>query len=159
MKRVTSVLLFFSMLCQRFICTVTRVSIRDCGSVGCDGDDADACDHGVLFQEGLLSSLSNLTSITLSRNKFEKYPTGGPSQFRSVYVSMNEREMKWGGGGRGQRNWEREGVWEKAATEGREDDERGRGHVDQLSLTQNVGLSWPVCHGSKICHHSCFSNT
>lgn len=88
------------MLSQRFICTVTRVSIRDCGGVGCDSDDADACGHGVLFQEGLLSSLSNLTSITLSRNKFEKYPTGGPSQFRSVYVSMNEREMKWGAGGR-----------------------------------------------------------
>ena len=122
MKCATSVFLFFSMLCQRFICTVTRVSIRDCGSVGCDGDDADACDHGVLFQEGLLSSLSNLTSITLSRNKFEKYPTGGPSQFRSVYVSTNERETRSGGGCR---ETEREGVWEKAEMEGREGDDQG----------------------------------
>ena len=46
------------------------------------------CGTGLL-QEGLLSSLSNLTSITLSRNKFEKYPTGGPSQFTSVYVSID----------------------------------------------------------------------
>ncbi|KAJ8977693.1 hypothetical protein NQ317_005426 [Molorchus minor] len=34
--------------------------------------------------EGLLSSLSELTSITLSRNNFSAYPSGGPSQFTNV---------------------------------------------------------------------------
>lgn len=37
--------------------------------------------------EGLLSSLVNLTSLTLSRNQFVSYPTGGPSQFCNVVVS------------------------------------------------------------------------
>ncbi len=37
--------------------------------------------------EGLLSSLSNLTTLTLSRNQFTSYPVGGPSQFCNVYVS------------------------------------------------------------------------
>ena len=38
--------------------------------------------------EGLLSSLSNLTSITLSRNNFTAYPSGGPAQFTNVH-SLN----------------------------------------------------------------------
>ena len=69
----------------------SAVHIKDCKSVGRGDDACDSGSHGLLFQEGLLSSLSNLTSITLSRNKFEKYPTGGPSQFRSVYVSKKEK--------------------------------------------------------------------
>ena len=36
--------------------------------------------------EGLLSSLTSLQNITLSRNKFTSYPAGGPSQFCSAYV-------------------------------------------------------------------------
>ena len=40
-----------------------------------------------VFQEGLLSSLTNLKSITVPRNAFQSYPTGGPSQFCSVEVS------------------------------------------------------------------------
>lgn len=35
--------------------------------------------------DGLLSSLTNLTSITLSRNAFAAYPSGGPAQFTNVY--------------------------------------------------------------------------
>lgn len=35
--------------------------------------------------EGLLSSLSNLSSLTLSRNAFNSYPVGGPSQFTNVH--------------------------------------------------------------------------
>lgn len=35
--------------------------------------------------EGLLSSLSNLSSLTLSRNSFASYPVGGPSQFTNVH--------------------------------------------------------------------------
>jgi leucine-rich repeat protein SHOC2 len=35
--------------------------------------------------EGLLSSLNNLTSITVSRNSFNSYPAGGPAQFINVY--------------------------------------------------------------------------
>ncbi len=34
--------------------------------------------------DGLLSSLSQLTSITFSRNAFTAYPSGGPSQFINV---------------------------------------------------------------------------
>lgn len=41
----------------------------------------------VLFQ-GLLSSLVNLTSLTLARNCFQSYPVGGPSQFSTIY-SLN----------------------------------------------------------------------
>ena len=39
------------------------------------------------LQEGLLSSLTQLESITLSRNAFTSYPSGGPSQFCSALVS------------------------------------------------------------------------
>lgn len=35
--------------------------------------------------DGLLSSLSNLSSLTLSRNAFNSYPMGGPSQFTNVH--------------------------------------------------------------------------
>jgi leucine-rich repeat protein SHOC2 len=35
--------------------------------------------------DGLLSSLSSLTSITISRNCFTAYPAGGPAQFTNVY--------------------------------------------------------------------------
>lgn len=38
--------------------------------------------------EGLLSSLSNVATVTLSRNQFTSYPVGGPSQFCNVYVSI-----------------------------------------------------------------------
>ena len=38
--------------------------------------------------EGLLSSLCNLTTLTLSRNNFTSYPIGGPSQFCSVGVCL-----------------------------------------------------------------------
>lgn len=38
--------------------------------------------------EGLLSSLTHLTSLTLSRNQFTSYPVGGSSQFCSVDVSI-----------------------------------------------------------------------
>lgn len=41
----------------------------------------------VLYQ-GLLSSLVNLTSLTLARNCFQSYPVGGPSQFSTIY-SLN----------------------------------------------------------------------
>lgn len=37
--------------------------------------------------DGLLSSLSNLSTLTLSRNNFTSYPIGGPSQFCTVHVS------------------------------------------------------------------------
>lgn len=38
--------------------------------------------------QGLLSSLVNLTSLTLARNCFQSYPVGGPSQFSTIY-SLN----------------------------------------------------------------------
>jgi len=37
-----------------------------------------------VLPEGLLSSLVNLSSVTLSRNKFDGFPVGGPMQFKSV---------------------------------------------------------------------------
>jgi leucine-rich repeat protein SHOC2 len=44
--------------------------------------------------EGLLSSLNNLTSITLSRNAFVAYPTGGPAQFTNVYsINMEHNQI------------------------------------------------------------------
>jgi leucine-rich repeat protein SHOC2 len=44
--------------------------------------------------EGLLSSLTNLTSITLSRNSFTAYPSGGPAQFTNVYsINMEHNQM------------------------------------------------------------------
>lgn len=39
-------------------------------------------------QEGLLSSLANMTNLCLSRNSFKSYPVGGPQQFATVYVSI-----------------------------------------------------------------------
>jgi len=33
-----------------------------------------------------LSSLTNLSSITLARNQFTAFPMGGPTQFTSVHV-------------------------------------------------------------------------
>ncbi len=36
--------------------------------------------------DGLLSSLTNLSSITLARNQFASFPLGGPTQFTSVHV-------------------------------------------------------------------------
>lgn len=36
--------------------------------------------------QGLLSSLVNLTSLTLARNCFQSYPVGGPSQFSTIYA-------------------------------------------------------------------------
>lgn len=39
--------------------------------------------------EGLLSSLSNLNTLTLSRNEFVSYPVGGPSQFCTVHVGFH----------------------------------------------------------------------
>ncbi len=41
-----------------------------------------------VHQQGLLSSLVNLTSLTLARNCFQSYPVGGPSQFSTIY-SLN----------------------------------------------------------------------
>lgn len=38
--------------------------------------------------DGLLSSLSNLSTLTLSRNNFTSYPIGGPLQFCTVHVSF-----------------------------------------------------------------------
>lgn len=38
--------------------------------------------------QGLLSSLANLTSLTLARNCFQSYPVGGPLQFSTIY-SLN----------------------------------------------------------------------
>lgn len=49
----------------------------------------DLNDDGCVSQEGLLSSLTNLQSVTLSRNSFSSYPGGGPSQFCSVCVSFS----------------------------------------------------------------------
>jgi len=44
--------------------------------------------------EGLLSSLINLTNITLSRNSFTAYPSGGPAQFTNVYsINMEHNQM------------------------------------------------------------------
>ncbi|MGH0129272.1 UNVERIFIED_CONTAM: hypothetical protein FKN15_051375 [Acipenser sinensis] len=40
------------------------------------------------LSKGLLSSLVNLTSLTLARNCFQSYPVGGPSQFSTIY-SLN----------------------------------------------------------------------
>jgi hypothetical protein len=40
------------------------------------------------LSQGLLSSLVNLTSLTLARNCFQSYPVGGPSQFSTIY-SLN----------------------------------------------------------------------
>jgi leucine-rich repeat protein SHOC2 len=37
-------------------------------------------------KDGLLSSLTNLSSITLARNQFGSFPLGGPTQFTSVHV-------------------------------------------------------------------------
>ena len=42
-----------------------------------------------ILQEGLLSNLTRLNPITLSRNAFQSYPSGGPAQFCSVYVSIS----------------------------------------------------------------------
>ena len=42
----------------------------------------------VPLTQGLLSSLVNLTSLTLARNCFQSYPVGGPSQFSTIY-SLN----------------------------------------------------------------------
>ena len=42
----------------------------------------------VFFDQGLLSSLVKLTSLTLARNCFQSYPVGGPSQFSTIY-SLN----------------------------------------------------------------------
>lgn len=51
---------------------------------------------GVLqFQEGLLSSLTGLRYITLSRNAFQSYPSGGPAQFCSVYVRLPYFLLLW----------------------------------------------------------------
>lgn len=41
-----------------------------------------------VIKQGLLSSLVNLTSLTLARNCFQSYPVGGPSQFSTIY-SLN----------------------------------------------------------------------
>lgn len=41
-----------------------------------------------VLAQGLLSSLVNLTSLTLARNCFQSYPVGGPSQFSTIY-SLN----------------------------------------------------------------------
>ena len=38
--------------------------------------------------DGLLSSLTNLSSITLARNQFASFPLGGPTQFTSVHVRI-----------------------------------------------------------------------
>lgn len=49
------------------------------------------CLHSVsssVLTQGLLSSLVNLTSLTLARNCFQSYPVGGPSQFSTIY-SLN----------------------------------------------------------------------
>lgn len=49
----------------------------------------DSCHATVsVFGQGLLSSLVNLTSLTLARNCFQSYPVGGPSQFSTIY-SLN----------------------------------------------------------------------
>ncbi|KAG1667911.1 Leucine-rich repeat protein soc-2 [Nymphon striatum] len=46
------------------------------------------------FFEGLLSSLSKLTSLTLSRNAFPSYPIGGPSQFCNVQaINMEHNQI------------------------------------------------------------------
>jgi hypothetical protein len=37
--------------------------------------------------DGLLSSLENLTQISLSRNQFTSFPAGGPAQFINTVVS------------------------------------------------------------------------
>jgi len=42
----------------------------------------------LLVQEGLLSCLTVVQSITLARNAFSSYPSGGPAQFASVTVSL-----------------------------------------------------------------------
>lgn len=48
----------------------------------------DVCHVSVSLGQGLLSSLVNLTSLTLARNCFQSYPVGGPSQFSTIY-SLN----------------------------------------------------------------------
>jgi len=42
----------------------------------------------ISLQDGLLSSLTTLSSITLARNAFSSFPSGGPAQFCSVVVSI-----------------------------------------------------------------------
>jgi leucine-rich repeat protein SHOC2 len=39
----------------------------------------------LIFQEGLLSSLVHLNTISLARNNFNSFPLGGPTQFTSVH--------------------------------------------------------------------------
>lgn len=43
--------------------------------------------------EGLLSSLTKLTNITLSRNNFTAYPSGGPAQFTNSYSINTEHNQ------------------------------------------------------------------
>lgn len=38
--------------------------------------------------DGLLAALENLTSITLSRNQFSSFPSGGPAQFCNI-ITLN----------------------------------------------------------------------
>lgn len=38
------------------------------------------------LQEGLLANLKNLTGLSLSRNCFTVFPSGGPQQFITVQV-------------------------------------------------------------------------
>jgi len=42
----------------------------------------------LMLQEGLLSCLTVIQNITLARNAFSSYPSGGPAQFASVSVSV-----------------------------------------------------------------------
>jgi len=50
--------------------------------------DLSAC-ASVVLQEGLLSCLTVVQNITLARNAFSSYPSGGPAQFASVSVSIS----------------------------------------------------------------------
>jgi len=45
------------------------------------------------LQEGLLSCLTVIQNITLARNAFSSYPSGGPAQFASVSVSLFYHQM------------------------------------------------------------------
>lgn len=42
----------------------------------------------ISLPDGLLANFTNLGTLTLSRNKFESYPGGGPVQFGTVSVSL-----------------------------------------------------------------------
>lgn len=78
-----NIYLKYSCLCLRPT-SDSRVNITACSESWSYG----FCHVCFCHHQGLLSSLVNLTSLTLARNCFQSYPVGGPSQFSTIY-SLN----------------------------------------------------------------------